>query len=141
MLDQQWDTAYLYETVSLENMRNLASYLADMAVNEQTLETVAGDIRQAIADIPLVLPMTVQAVSQHTTLLGNLVDRFINCSYKYGTGPLKERLKQAVLDYNHCQSSRERIWFRANNLDPDSSDLVSMQAMLFTDAYKYIPSR
>jgi hypothetical protein len=138
MFDQQWDTAYLYETGSLNNMRNLASQLADIVSDEASLKELVDQIRQAVNALPSELPKTVSEVNQHTISLGKLVDALIEGCYGCGSGKT-EPLMQAVLDYNHCQSSRERVWFRANNLDPDPNDLATMQEMLFSDIYAYKP--
>ena len=76
-------------------------------------------------------------LNEHTKALGQLVDDLIHASYDDAFPDAKHKIMDAVLNYSSKQSSRERVWFSANNLDPDGSDLVSMHEMLFTPVYKY----
>ncbi|MBR9910007.1 MAG: hypothetical protein GYB33_06585 [Gammaproteobacteria bacterium] len=141
LLAQQWDTAYLYEVRSLENMQALAQQLAHLCRAGEIATPVLEDIDSVTGELTEQLPQTVLAVNRYTISLGQSVDALINAVFKHGSPELKQQLQEAVLDYNACQSARERVWFGATNLDPDPSDLASMDAMLFTDTYKYTPTR
>ena len=139
MFDQQWDAAYLYETRSLENMTALASQLSAIIDKDDEFKGIAEEVSAALKAIPQDLPKTVSAVHEITRAIGKLVDSLIDSVYKSGQPGSIETVTETVLDYNSKQSARDRIWFGAIGLDPDPSDLSSMDEMLFTDIYKYNP--
>lgn len=139
MLDQQWDTAYLYEKGSLDNMRALAAQLVPLGQGNATVTQAVEALSSLLNTLPSELPLTVSGINALTINTGNAIDTLINQCFEKADKPLKDQLTNAILDYNSKQSARERVWFRANNLDPDSSDLSTMDEMLFTDIYQYMP--
>jgi len=139
MFDQQWDTAYLYEVRSLENIKALASYLATTIDQQGEPRVIAEEIETLIGSIPDDLPKIVSEITAYIVVIGKLVDRLIDSVFSMGSPNLIDKVTKTVLDYNARQSARDRIWFSAIGLDPDPSDLSSMEEMLFTDLYKYNP--
>ena len=137
MLEQQWNYAYVFEKGSFENMLALANQLYDVAGGGQAITNAKNALLIIIKGLPEVLPLTPVELNEHTKALGQLVDDLIHASYDDAFPDAKHKIMDAVLNYSSKQSSRERVWFSANNLDPDGSDLVSMHEMLFTPVYKY----
>jgi len=140
MLEQQSDGLYLYERRCFENMLALAEHLAFHANGNSATDQAAELLTRAINSLPATIPMTVSGVNSLTITLGNGIDDLINSAFQDGSEEFKSLLTETLLDYNSMQSARERIWFRANNLDPDPSDLASMDEMLLTDRYKFVPA-
>ena len=137
MLDQQWDTAYLYEKGSYENMRALSAHLVSLAEKYEPGKSTTLELSETLGTMPDELPLTVSGISTLTANLGTIVDRVITDCFRSGSETFKTALTNIVLDYNAKQSARERIWFGANKLDPDITDLSTMEEMLFTNVYKF----
>lgn len=137
MLDQQWDFAYLYEKGSFDNMLELATRLQQLAMGGTESKGAAAQIGALLASLPEILPLTVNTVNDLTKSLGAAVDKLIAAAYKDGSAEFKVAMLNSVLDYNHIQCTRERTWFKANNLDPDVRDLPSMDEMLSSEKFSY----
>lgn len=137
MLDQQWDGLYLFEKGCFDNMRSLAVRLTAGAAGGATTLAAADELVSLIDSLPSTLPLSVKQINRLTCQIGLAVDALINGAYKDGSNDYQSLLTNTVLDYNSKQSARERVWFRANNLDPDPSDLCSMEEMLQTDIYAF----
>jgi hypothetical protein len=137
MLDQQWDKAYLYEKGSFDNMVALASTLSHYAEGGQQSQLSNKTLVDLLANLPDILPLTVSAISTLIADLGHAVDALIRAAYSDGSPEFKAALFTTVLDYNRCQSARERTWFKSNNLDPDVRDLPDMDDMLNSSTYLY----
>lgn len=137
MLDAQWDGLYLYEKRSFDNMRALAIRLTAIAAGGEATSDAAKSLSTVLSSLPETIPLTVNRVNALTIELGKEIDNLINSAYKDGSSDCKSKLTDTVLEYNSKQSARERVWFKANNLDPDPSDLCSMEEMLMTDIYAF----
>lgn len=140
MLNQQWDGLYLYECRSFDNMLALAAHLAVNARGGPETTQAAKLLSGLIEELPDVLPLTARGVNSQTIELGKQVDELIHASFRDGSSAFKALLSETILNYAGKQSARERVWFRANKLDPDPSDLASMEDMLHSDIYKFSPA-
>ena len=137
MLEQQWNYAYIYEKGSFDNMLALASELNRVATGGAATINAQNALSFALKSLPTELPLTPLEINEHTKALGEAVDGLIHACYEDANSEMKQTLFDTILSYSSKQSSRERVWFSANNLDPDSSDLVSMEEMLFTPIYNF----
>ncbi|POP53302.1 hypothetical protein [Zhongshania marina] len=137
MLDQQWDFAYLYEKGSFDNMLALAARLEQLALGGSESKAAAVQLGALLASLPEILPLTVNTVNDLTKSLGVAVDKLIVAAYKDGSAEFKAAMLNSILDYNHIQCTRERTWFKANNLDPDVRGLPSMDEMLNSKEFSY----
>lgn len=139
MLDQQWNYAYLFEKHSLLNMRALAGTLLQYADREPALAESSRALKAIFRNSSAALPEDPASVNKLTSSLGNAVDDLIRHIYTTATAEIKQQVINTVLDYSAKQSASERVWFRANNLDPDVSDLVSIEEMIHTGIYHFRP--
>lgn len=132
MLDQQWDKAGLFERGSLDTMVQLSEQLIDsISGGEQTSQALA-TLQSRLQALPAELPLISTAINALTRDIGNAVEATIVAFYRDGAVADKAEFSRLVLDYGSCQSSRERIWFGATNLDPEVKELASLDEMLAT---------
>jgi hypothetical protein len=136
ILNEQIDGAYVYECGSYRNMVTLAANLLRAIDGGTATQAAASDLNALLCNLPEQLPLTPERVNQLTTALGTAVDNLINSAYQDGTAAAKGHVFDSVLNYNNKQSARERIWFKGNNLDPDTRDLGSMEELLFSNRYE-----
>lgn len=137
ILNEQWDNAYLYEKGSFDNMAALARTLVNLAKGGSHNLTKAQHLAHALTELPCDLPLTVTGVSKLTAQLGQAIDELVRSAYADGSTEFKSAMFKEILNYNHCQSTRERTWFKSNNLDPDVRDLPDMDEMLNSFLYIY----
>jgi hypothetical protein len=136
VLKEQIDGAYLYECGSYRNMQALAANLLRAMDGGTATQAAASALNTLLCNQPEQLPLTPERVNQLTTTLGIAVDDLINSGYQDGTAAAKAHVFNSVLNYNSKQSARERIWFKGNNLDPDTRDLGTMEELLFSNRYE-----
>jgi hypothetical protein len=127
MLGGQWKTALHYEKISLNDLAGLAR---DLSVNvEGQLKTVLNTALETALSCD---HGNVDALEQANKTLGQAVDTVILGGETHE--PLSQAATDAILGYSLRHARRERIWFQANQLDPDRVDLPDIATMLGIDA-------
>ncbi|BFM08879.1 hypothetical protein [Halioxenophilus aromaticivorans] len=139
MLSNQWDAAYCFELGSLDNMVNLAIHLTHLTPHTEASQAALLALSATLKNPPSEPPPTVSAVTQRLREIGLKVDNFIDQVMQTESSTVKSQLTGIVLDYNQCQSARERVWFKDNHLDSGISDLSTFEEMLYGNHYRFKP--
>jgi hypothetical protein len=127
MMGEQWKSALPYEQVSLDDLAGLARIL--LAGAPQPLRD---GLEAALAGAAACDRASISGLEQANVALGHAVDAVILGGADHA--PLPQASDDAVLAYSLRHARRERIWFKANKLDPDQGDLPDIATML-SEAY------
>ncbi|MBN9145555.1 MULTISPECIES: hypothetical protein [unclassified Novosphingobium] len=125
MLGGQWKTALRYEEISFEELAALARDLAELVEEPQQRLLTSALKETATCD-----HSSIDALEDANKILGQAVDMTILGGEDHR--PLSRAASEAVLEYALRHARRERIWFQANQLDPDRAELPSIASMLAT---------
>lgn len=125
MLGGQWKTALRYEEISFEELAALARDLVELVEEPQQRLLTSALEETATCD-----HSSIDALENANKALGQAVDMTILGGENHS--PLSRAASEAVLEYALRHARRERIWFQANQLDPDRSDLPPIASMLAT---------
>ena len=128
LLACQAQGAYAFEVGTLRNLQTFATRL--LALDNAHRCGQSESLQAALEALPEELPLLVDAVAALHRALGLAIDDWIRDGYTSSDADFKQCVFDTVLDFARLQSTRERVWFKENHLDPDTRDLTSMHAML-----------
>ena len=126
----QWDKAYSFERIALRAMQNLAAALCNTASGGPRTSAATAALRRALEERAMADPRTATAAAQAITALGGAVDEMILAISTDADATTRTETQAIILDYAKHQAHRERVWFAANNLDPDRGKLEAIDTML-----------
>lgn len=130
LLNTQWDLAYLYEKEALVDTKSLAVDLLSVSAGGPETQSAKQKLESAIDLVPETLPHTSKAISLYTVALGNAIDALIYACHDDGTGRFRQHLGKLIIAAGEKQVMRERVWFQATGLDPESRSLPSIETLL-----------
>lgn len=130
MMARQWDKAYLFEVQSLQAMNDLGIALYNSASGGKYTRAAGVKLRGTVEEASLTEPRTATEAASMIRSIGTAVDELIIAITKDGDSVAKSAMQSEVIGYSKVQARKERIWFASSNLDPDRSQLGSIEDML-----------
>ncbi len=126
LLGQHWRHAETYDQMTLNATKALAAQLLTAAAGGAATVQAAADLGECMQN----LDGSESPAAQQRALLAAAIDRLVSASGKDGDSTFRANLFDTIVEHGAQQTARDRVWFAASGMDPESATFVSIDEML-----------
>jgi hypothetical protein len=126
LLGQHWRHAQRYDQMTLDAIKALATQLLTAAAGGAATMQAAADLRVCLQHLN---EKNADAAHQRA-MLAAAIDSLVSASGKDGERTFRDCLFDAIVEHGAQQTARDRVWFAASGMDPESAAFASIDEML-----------
>lgn len=126
LLGQHWRHAQRYDQMTLDAIKALAAQLLTAATGGAATLQAAADLGECMQN----LHGSAGQAAHQRALLAAAIDKLVSASGMDGESTFRANLFDAIVEHGAQQTARDRVWFAASGMDPESAAFVSIDEML-----------